>query len=74
MTRINGHYIFKPENENGYSIYPDKDDLNCFFSTVKQSMDNVNNVRVELAHKYQGWPEVRPDLKVDLFGGGNPGH
>ena len=60
----------KPENENGYSIYPDKDDLNRFFSTVKQSMDNVNNVRMELAHKYHALAEMRPDLKVDLFGGG----
>lgn len=31
----------KPEHQSGYSIYPDKDDLNRFFSTLKQSMDNI---------------------------------
>lgn len=60
----------KPENGEGYSIYPDKDDLNRFFSTVKQSMDNIDKVRMELAHKYHALAETRPELKVDLFGVG----
>ena len=57
----------KPEHQSGYSIYPDKDDLNRFFSTLKQSMDNIENVRMELAHKYYALAETQPDLKVDLF-------
>ena len=51
-------------------IYPDKDDLNRFFSTLKQSMDNIENVRMELAHKYYALAETQPDLKVDLFSSG----
>lgn len=57
----------KPENKEGYSVYPDKEDVNRFFSTLKQSMDNIEKVRMELAHKYYMLAEVQPDLKVDLF-------
>lgn len=57
----------KPENKEGYSVYPDKEDVNRFFSTLKQSMDNIEKVRMELAHKYYTLAEVQPDLKVDLF-------
>ncbi len=58
----------KPENRSGYSIYPDKEDVNRFFSTFKQAMDNIDKVRMELAHKYYALAETQPDLKVDLFG------
>lgn len=57
----------KPENRKGYSVYPDKEDVNLFFSTFKQAMDNMGKVRMELAHKYYALAEVQPDLKVDLF-------
>lgn len=57
----------KPENKSGYSIYPDKEDENRFFSTLKQAMDNLDKVRMELAHKYYALAEIQPDLKVDLF-------
>lgn len=58
----------KPEGQNGYSIYPDKADINQFFSTLKQSMDNFEAVKMELANKYHHRAAVQPDLKVDLFG------
>ena len=57
----------KPENKESYSVYPDKEDVNRFFSTLKQSMDNIEKVRMELAHKYYALAEVQPTLKVDLF-------
>jgi hypothetical protein len=59
----------KPEGQNGYSIYPDKADINQFFSTLKQSMDNFEAVKMELANKYHHRAAVQPELKVDLFGG-----
>ena len=62
----------KPENKSGYSIYPDKEDVNRFFSTLKQAMDNIGKVRMELAHKYYALAEIKPDLKVDLFGSETP--
>jgi len=57
----------KPENGSGYSVYPDKEDVNRFFSTLKQAMNNIDKVRMELAHKYYALAETKPDLKVDLF-------
>ena len=57
----------KPEGKSGYSIYPDKDDLNRFFTTLKQSLDNIDKVRGELAKKYYALAENKPELKVDLF-------
>ena len=59
----------KPEGQNGYSVYPDKADINQFFSTLKQSMDNFEAVKMELANKYHHMAAVQPELKVDLFGG-----
>lgn len=57
----------KPEGKSGYSIYPDKDDQNRFFTTLKQSLDNIDKVRGELAKKYYALAESKPELKVDLF-------
>ena len=57
----------KPEGKSGYSIYPDKDDLNRFFTTLKQSLDNIDKVRGELAKKYYALAESKPELKVNLF-------
>jgi hypothetical protein len=58
----------KPEGKDGFSIYPDKADLNLFFTTLKQSMNNLGNIRSELANKYYALSETHPELKVDLFG------
>lgn len=59
--------FIKPEGKAGYSVYPEKDDLNRFFTTLKQSLDNIDKVRGELARKYFTLAESKPDLKVDLF-------
>lgn len=59
--------FIKPEGKAGYSVYPDKDDLNRFFTTLKQSLDNIDKVRGELARKYYTLAESRLELKVDLF-------
>lgn len=57
----------KPEGKAGYSVYPDKDDLNRFFTTLKQAMQNITSVRGELAFKYYLLAESNPELKADLF-------
>lgn len=61
----------KPEGKEGFAVYPDKGDLNQFFTTLKQSMDNIETVRTELAQKYYAMAESKPDLKVDIFGAAN---
>ena len=60
----------KPEGKDGFSMYPDKADLNLFFTTLKQSMNNLGIVRSELANKYYALSETQPELKVNLFGSG----
>ncbi len=59
----------KPESEPSFSIRPDKNDINRFFSTVKQD-DRVaaGAVRNELAQKYYALAQAEPSLKIDLFG------
>ena len=61
----------RPEGQQGYSVYPDKADINQFFSTLKQSLDNFEAVKLELANKYHHRAAVQPELKVDLFGSSN---
>lgn len=58
----------KPSGEKAFSVYPEKEDINRFFSTVKQQQhEAANSVRNELAQKYYALTQNRPDLKVDLF-------
>ena len=58
----------KPENQKGLCVYPDKADLNQFFSTIKQGqMEETNILRNELALKYYALVQNKPELKVDLF-------
>ena len=61
----------RPEGQQGYSVYPDKADINQFFSTLKQSLDNFEAVKLELANKYHHRATVQPELKIDLFGSSN---
>lgn len=57
----------KPEGQKGYCVYPERADLNQFFTTLKQSMTNLDKVRDELALKYYTMAQVNPSLKVNLF-------
>lgn len=58
----------KPQNEDGFCIYPDKTDLNQFFSTIKQNqMEESQHLRQELAMKYYIMAQNRSDLKFNLF-------
>lgn len=61
--------LLKPENEPSYSVHPDKEDINRFFSTVRQNDHNAADaVRNELAQKYHALVKANPELKKDLFG------
>ncbi len=60
--------FLQPENEKGFAVYPDKDDVNRFFVTARQGNSMlVERVRQELAQKYYSLTESHPELKVDLF-------
>lgn len=59
----------KPQGEASFSVYPDKEDVNRFFTTIKQGQQEASaEVRRSLANKYYALAQNRPELKVDLFG------
>lgn len=60
----------KSEGREAFSVYPDKSDINRFFTTLKQSQTAIEDVRQELANKYYAMVGAKPELKVDLFGKG----
>lgn len=58
----------KPQGETSFSVYPDKEDVNRFFTTIKQGQQEASaEVRHDLANKYYALAQNRPELKVDLF-------
>lgn len=58
----------KAENERAFCIYPDKADVNLFFTTVKQGDEEVSNtMRQDMAQKYYMEASNKPEMKVDLF-------
>lgn len=60
----------KPQGETSFSVYPDKEDVNRFFTTIKQCQQEASaEVRHDLANKYYALAQNRPELKVDLFAG-----
>ena len=60
----------KPQGETSFSVYPDKEDVNRFFTTIKQGQQEASaEVRHDLANKYYALVQNRPELKVDLFAG-----
>ena len=60
----------KPQGETSFSVYPDKEDVNRFFTTIKQGQQEASaEVRHDLANKYYALAQNRLELKVDLFAG-----
>lgn len=63
----------KPEGQEGFNLYPERDDLNRFFTTLKNGPDEaISKLRAELAQKYYAMSMSTPQLKVDLFGRATP--
>ena len=58
----------KPENEKSFCVYPDKADVNLFFTTVKQGNEEVSEMmRQEMAQKYYLATNEKPEQRVDIF-------
>ena len=58
----------KPENEKSFFVYPDKADVNLFFTTVKQGNEEVSEMmRQEMAQKYYLATNEKPEQRVDIF-------
>lgn len=58
----------KPENEKSFCVYPDKADVNLFFTTVKQGNEEVSDMmRQEMAQKYYLATNEKPEQRIDIF-------
>lgn len=58
----------KPENEKSFCVYPDKADVNLFFTTVKQGNEEVSEmIRQEMAQKYYLATNEKPEQRIDIF-------
>lgn len=65
--------FIKPEGKEGFNLYPERDDLNRYFTIIKQGPDEaIDKLRGELAQKYYAMGMTNPQLKVDLFGRDTP--
>src|SRR5574344_485577 len=58
----------KPENEKSFCVYPDKTDVNLFFTTVKQGNEEVSEtMRQDMAQKYYLATTEKPEQRVNIF-------
>lgn len=58
----------KPENEKGFCIHPEKNDINSFFKTLKQGEESsTDQMRQDIALKYYALASRKPELKIDPF-------
>ena len=60
--------FLKPENQKSFSIIPEKDDVNRFFTVMKQGNEEATDkMRSEMAQKYYAIAQKYPQLKYDIF-------
>lgn len=58
----------KPDNEKGFSVYPEKADLGRYFAMLKKNGGKPDDrLRQEMAQKYYALASADPSRKVDLF-------
>ena len=58
----------KPDNEKGFSIYPEKADVGRYFAMIKNNGGRPDDrLRQEMAQKYYALASADPSRKVNLF-------
>lgn len=61
-------FYIKAKDEQSFCIYPEKEDTNRFFSTIRQGHQvEGDRLRMELGHKYYEIAKANPALKFDIF-------
>ena len=59
----------KPKDEPSFCVYPERDDVNRFFSTLRQGQqEQADRLRMELGQKYYHQVIANPKIKFDIFG------
>lgn len=58
----------KPKDEPSFCVYPEKEDVNRFFSTLRQGhTEEADRLRMELGQKYFEVVKANPSLRFNLF-------
>lgn len=61
-------FYIKPKDEPSFCIYPEKEDTNRFFSTIRQGhQEEGDRLRMELGLKYYEIVKANPELRFDIF-------
>lgn len=61
-------FYIKPKDEPSFCIYPEKEDVNRFFSTLRQGQQlEADRLRMELGQKYYELVKTNPSLRFNIF-------
>ncbi len=61
-------FYIKPRDSESFCIYPEKEDVNRFFSTLRQGhQSEAYRLRMELGQKYYEIIKVNPSLRFNIF-------
>lgn len=60
--------FIKPENEEAFSVYPERSEINQYFTTRNQGVAaSFEQLKQQLATKYYMMVQTEPSLKVNIF-------
>ncbi|MGM9722548.1 MAG: zincin-like metallopeptidase domain-containing protein [Prevotella sp.] len=61
-------FFIKPKDGDSFCIYPEKEDVNRFFSTLRQGhQSEADRLRMELGQKYYELVKTIPSLRFNIF-------
>lgn len=61
-------FYIKPKDGESFCIYPEKEDVNRFFSTLRQGhQSEADRLRMELGQKYYELVKTNPSLRFNIF-------
>ena len=61
-------FYIKPKDGDSFCIYPEKEDVNRFFSTLRQGhQTEADRLRMELGQKYYELVRTNPSLRFNIF-------
>lgn len=61
-------FYIKPKDGESFCIYPEKEDVNRFFSTLRQGhQSEADRLRMELGQKYYELVRTNPSLRFNIF-------
>ncbi len=59
--------FLEPKGKEPFTVYPEKEDINRFFTMIKKPVSVFYEFRDDIANKYYALAEAKPELKVNIF-------